>query len=345
MGDFKVKSALKKNENSRFIQAIIRDVEALDFLIKENAFESGIQRIGAEQELCLLDRSFMPSKKGPDILKKIEDPRYTTELGKYNLEINLDPFELKDDCFSKSYEQLISLLDLGQGVANEYKTRILLTGILQTLRLDHLRKSYMTPVGRYELLSETIKEIRGGNLQIHIHGVDELIAELDSVLFEACNTSFQLHLQIDPKDFVRKYNIAQLISGPVLAASVNSPLLFGRELWQETRIVLFQQSIDTRSSKNHLREKQPRVFFGQDWLKDSPSEIFKNVISRYPLLLTSPQVEDPFEVIKKGKTPRLKAMQTFSGTIYTWNRPCYGLSADAPHLRIGKQVYSFRTNS
>ena len=134
--------------------------------------------------------------------------------------------------------------------------------------------------------SETrLREIRGNDFELHIQGVDELMMRHESILFEACNTSFQVHLQIHPDEFVDQFNWAQAMAGPVLASAVNSPLLMGKELWCETRIALFQQSIDTRSSSHAMRERQPRVAFGTGWVKNSVVDIYKEDIARYTLLL------------------------------------------------------------
>ena len=157
---------------------------------------------------------------------------------------------------------------------------------------------------------------------------------LGSVLFEACNTSFQLHLQIKPDEFVAKHNWSQMIAGPVLSACVNSPLLFGNELWAETRIALFKQSLDTRSSQKYLRKKLPRVYFGNDWLKDSAAELWKGDLMRFPLILTSDNLHDSGAILSEGGIPDLRAIRLHNGTTYTWNRLCYGHTKPKPHLRI-----------
>jgi hypothetical protein len=175
--------------------------------------------------------------------------------------------------------------------------------------------------------------IRGEEFEIYLQGVNDLMASLDSVLFEACNTSFQLHLQIKPKEFVDKYNWAQMISGPVLAPCVHSPLIFGRELWAESRIAIFKQSLDTRNSKNHFREKMPKVYFGDDWLRDSPVNLWKNELMRFPLILTSDDLTDSVQQYARGETPELRDIRLHNGTTYTWNRLCYGPGPKA-HLRI-----------
>ncbi|HMQ48654.1 MAG TPA: CBS domain-containing protein [Saprospiraceae bacterium] len=333
MGELKVRSTT--DSRNRFVHHLINDVKALDHMLAEQYFEKGIQRVGAEQELCLVDAFFQPTMIGPELLEAGLPPQFTTEIGRFNLEINLDPQVLDASALDNTLHQLEDMLSLLKKRCHDYQSKVLLTGILPTLRKSHLGFENMTPRERYFLLSHTMHKMRGNDFEIHVLGTDELIARLDNILFEACNTSFQLHLQIDPHDFVAQYNWAQWISGPVLAISANSPVLMGRELWHETRIALFQQSVDLRTSSNHNRQKSGRVSFGHRWLNQSVSEYFKENISRYPLILASDIEEDSLDCLYRNSVPDLKALKVHNGTIYSWNRPCYGISDTGyPHLRI-----------
>jgi CBS domain-containing protein len=209
-----------------------------------------------------------------------------------------------------------------------------MTGILATLKYRHLQFEYMTPIERYQTLSQTLYEMRGANFEIYMQGVDELIMSLGTVLFEACNTSFQLHLQIRPEAFVDQHNWSQMIAGPVLSICTNSPLLFGQELWEESRISIFKQSLDTRSSHKFIRKKMPRVYFGKGWLQHSPAELWKSDLMRFPLVVTSDQFDDAMACIENNQMPNLRAIRLHNGTTYTWNRMCYGLYKNQAHLRI-----------
>jgi len=334
MGDFAVKSLQERSNRQQYLMQLLTDVRAIEKMLHEDYFEKDKRRIGAEQELCIVDDAFNPSAKGPEILSKLSGGHFTSEIARFNLEINLDPFEFRSDCLRQVERQLITLLGKAEAYASDEGNHILLAGILPTIYHSHLRPEWMTPQTRYQMLSDVIREMRGKDFEIHLQGVDELIASLSSVLFEACNTSFQLHLQVPAERFVANYNWAQLISGPVLAAAANSPLLLGRELWMETRIALFQQSIDTRSSINHLREKQARVFFGRDWLKGSIAELYKEQITRFPFILGTKHPEDSLQTLTEGQIPKLSALGMHNGTVYTWNRACYGRGGGVPHLRI-----------
>lgn len=334
MGDFRVRKIRDEHDRRRMYQYALDDIEAFEIMLRERMFEEGDLWIGAEQELCVVDHRYDPTTSALELLDKIDDEHYTNELALFNMEINLDPLPLREKCFSQMEKSLLDLLKKGYGEAAKRNEHVLMTGILPTLKYHHLQYEYMTPIQRYETLSKTLSEIRGSKFEVYMQGVDDLIMSLGSVLFEACNTSFQLHLQVKPQDFVNQHNWSQMIAGPVLAACTNSPLLFGNELWAETRIALFKQSLDTRSSQKYLRMKLPRVYFGRGWMQESPAELWKNDIMRFPLLVTSDDLKDSKKMLKDGEIPDLRGIRLHNGTTYTWNRMCYGFSKHKPHLRI-----------
>ncbi len=340
MGDQQI-SPLSSQTKTEFLRHLLDDIAALEYMIDNGLIESGVTRIGAEQELCLLQPDLRPAGSGPDILSGINEPHFTAELAQWNLEINLDPCDAGPGCLKNMDRQLNELLKLADEHARRHDSRILLTGILPTIRKSELDFKYMTPNPRYRILDAIIKELRGEDFSLYIEGVDEINLKHSSILFEACNTSFQVHLQIDPAEFADKYNWAQVLAGPVLAACVNSPVLLGKELWSETRIALFRQSIDIRHAGNDIRDKQPRVAFGYGWLKSSAAEIFKNDVAFYQLLIASKlEGEHSMELLSKGKIPLLRAMTLHNGTLYKWNRACYGVGNGKPHLRIENRYLS-----
>jgi len=334
MGELKVIKLTNKEDKANYIHQLIKDIEALDIMIRDGMIEKSPIRIGAEQEFCLVNNEFLPQTNSLDILKAISDDHFTTEIGNYNLEINLDPLELKNDCFSKLHVQLLSLLKKAKSVAKRKDTKIILTGILPTLSLKHIKEENMTPIQRYQVLNEALKESRKQEFYIHIKGADEINLLQDSVMLEGCNTSFQMHLQINPDEFIESYNWAQAIAGPILSACTNSPMLFGRELWSETRIALFSQSVDTRANSFLLYEKMSRVSFGNSWGKGKVVDLFRDNVSRFRSLVTFEFTKDSVEMLKNNEIPHLRALCLHNGTIYRWNRVCYGVGEGKPHLRI-----------
>jgi len=342
MGEQRVSSVDDQRQMQKFVKALLNDVSALEYMIKNKFFESGITRIGAEQEMVMVDNNtFKPSLIAMEALELMQHyPWVETELAKFNLETNIDPKELTGDCFSDLETENRTKLEKIQEVLDGFNTSIVLTGILPTLRKYHLDMDNLTPKKRYYALMEALnKQLIGQSYELRILGIDELLVKHDSPLLEASNTSFQVHLQVEPEDFVKMYNIAQALAGPVMAISANSPIVFGKRLWHETRIALFQQSLDTRTTHDHMRERSPRVSFGRDWLHNSILEIYKEDIARFRVLLSSDIEEDSLAVIKAGQVPKLRALQVHNSTVYRWNRPCYGISENGqPHLRIENRI-------
>jgi CBS domain-containing protein len=339
MGEKELQEVQDEAALQLFSRQVLRDLRALARLLEQGLIESDVGRIGAEQEIFLVDSDWRPAPRNLELLAAIDDPHYTTELGCFNAEFNLDPIRLAGDCLRVMEGQIEELLAKGRRAAAQMDIELLLIGILPTLRTTDLTLANMTPSPRYAALNAAMDRARGDHYRLRIKGRDELIFEHDSVMLEACNTSFQLHFQVAPEDFARRYNIAQAVAAPVLASSTNSPLLFGRRLWRETRIALFQQSVDTRpATGGEMRESQPRVSFGRQWVRESALEIFQEDLARFPVLLATQVDEDPFEAIEAGRAPKLQALRMHNGTVYRWNRPCYGISGGKPHLRIENRV-------
>lgn len=339
MGDLNVNQKASAEERREFTQHIFRDVRALEIMLERGMIESGITRIGAEQELVLLDKYYLPNPIALEVLEELkDDPNFTNELSRFNIEVNLDPQEFKGDCLAKMETQLRGCLDHLGKTLEKWEADFIMVGILPTIRRSDLDLSNLTPIARYFALNEAIQKARGGPYEFRIEGTDELITRHETLMMESCNTSFQVHYQVDPDDFVAKYNWAQAIAGPVLAVATNSPLLFGQRLWRETRIALFQQSADTRRHRLHEREKRARVFFGNGWIKDSVMDLFREEIARYRVLIHTNIEEDSILSLEEGRIPKLRAMRMHNGTIYTWNRACYGITGKKPHLRIENRI-------
>ncbi len=340
MGAKGVRIPESQEDQNKFTRFLLRDIQALERMLAEGWFETGQMHIGAEQEICLIDPHGRPAPKCLEILAKLNNPSFTTELAKFNLEVNLDPVPFKGNCFSAIEDELRGHMNNLQQAALEFDAMPLLTGILPSIRKFDLEIDNLTPIDRYYALIDAINQSRGESHELKIEGLDELNIRHTSALIEACNTSYQVHLQVTADEFVSKYNIAQAVTAPVMAISTNSPMLFGKRLWNETRIALFQQSVDTRVTGEHLRYTSPRVTFGSCWLEGSILDLFKEAIVRFKPLLITDIEEDVLERLGEGITPKLRALNIHNSTVYRWNRPCYGISPNGrPHLRIENRIF------
>lgn len=334
MGEQNIHVNTSEEDRLIFLQHLLNDLKALERMHKDAVIEDDVIRIGAEQEFCLVNQQWRPATNAMEVLRDLDDPHFTTELARFNLEINLDPVTLTGGALRQMEAQLVQLMNKAHEVADKHGSKIVLTGILPSISMHELELDFMTPLDRYYALNDLIKKARGGDFRMHFNGVDEFSINHNSVMFEACNTSFQMHLQIRPDDFVQSYNWSQAIAGPVLGACVNSPLLLGKELWCETRIALFQQTLDTRVIARANMDKQARVTFGSDWVKGDVVDYFKHEVSKYKPLLTREIEHSSLDELKGGRIPKLNALNLHNGTIYRWNRPCYGVGGGKPHIRI-----------
>lgn len=340
MGSLDVKLISTQKQNTTFTKCLLRDIESLDKMLNDDWFHTAKIHIGAEQELCLIDKHFKPAPYAMQLLELLNDSDFTTELAKFNIEINLDPLEFTGKCFSNLEANIDNKLHNLDRHCTSMDIDFLMTGILPTLRKFDLELDNLTPLKRYHALIKAISKLRGKYYELRIKGADELNLKHDSAMLEAGNTSFQVHLQVSPDEFVEKYNTAQTILAPILAVAANSPMLFGKRLWNETRIALFQQSVDTRITGEHLRDRSPRVTFGSRWLKNSIMDLFREDITRFRAMLMSNENVDSMAMVNSGKTPPLSALMIHNSTVYRWNRPCYGISPDGrPHLRIENRAF------
>ena len=334
MGEHNIEQQVDERKAQAFMKALLEDLRALAFMLENDRVESNVTRIGAEQEMFLIDRHFRPAPVSLAVLEHANDERLTTEIARFNLEANLTPLKLENNCFSRMEQELSELMARVSDSAASEGARVLLAGILPTLQKSDLTVDNLTPVARYYELNDRVIGMRGGPLAIHIKGLDELHLTHDNIMMESCNTSFQIHFQSNAKDFSNHYNVAQAITAPVLAAAVNSPLLFGQRLWQETRVALFQHSTDERSRPQLARNQPTRVSFGDAWLQHSVIELFHDQITRFRPIMFAAADENPFAVLARGETPKLSALRLHNGTVWRWNRACYGLSDGVAHLRI-----------
>ncbi|HUK91626.1 MAG TPA: glutamate-cysteine ligase family protein [Blastocatellia bacterium] len=334
MGEHDVAIETGEDRLRTFTRALLSDLQALEYMLETGMIESGVHRIGAEQEMFLVNWSHRPAPIAVELLERLNDPRFTTEMGRFNLEANLPPLDFDRHCLRDLEGELRGLVAKVNEAAKPLGAYALLTGILPTMRLSDLTLDNLTPTSRYSEMNRAITNLRGGSFNIQINGLDELQITHDNVMLESCNTSFQIHLQAGPREFVELYNLAQVVIAPVLAAAVNSPLLLGHRLWHETRVALFQHSVDGRSAVQQARSYPTRVRFGDDWVRDSIIEVFHEDVSRFRVILTRELEQDSMAVLAAGAVPSLPAWRLHNGTVWRWNRACYGVMNERPHLRI-----------
>ena len=334
MGDKTVTSEYGQAEMREFTLAVLNDLQALEAMLDSGMIETGVRRIGAEQEMFLIDNAMHPAPLVEELIARAEDPRLTTEIGRFNLEANVTPQRFTGNCLTLLEEELRDVTGVARLAARSLGADIVLAGILPTIQPSDLTEKNLTPNPRYFEINRVVSELHGDNRFIHIKGLDELQVILQDTFVEFCNTSFQVHLQVGAEEFVNVYNWSQAVAAAVLASAVNSALLLNNRLWHETRIALFQHATDTRSPIHQLRRQPPRVHFGNRWVEGSIIDNLRNDAVRYRVLLAQAVEEDSLAELAAGRIPKLSAWGLHNGTIWRWNRACYGITEGKPGLRI-----------
>lgn len=334
MGNLNVTNKVDESDKRHFTKALLNDLQALEKMLAGDYFEENVRRIGAEQEMFLVDSAMRAAPIALDVIEEAKDERLTTELGLFNLEINAKPLDFRGNCLSSMENELGEILEVVRKSARKFDADIVMVGTLPTVQLSDYVAENLTPLPRYKEMNRVLTEMIGGERVIHIKGLDEFQMSFEDVFIEFSNTSFQIHLQVGISEYVNYYNWSQAIAAPVLAVAVNSPLLLGHRLWHETRIALFQHATDARSTVHQARNQTPRVHFGEKWVNDSLIEVFQEDVARFRIILTREVEEDSLEVLQKGEIPHLHAWQMHNGTIWRWNRACYGIIDNKPSLRI-----------
>src|SRR4051794_9374678 len=337
MGEQVAARTFSREDRQRYRAKVKRCLDVFARMLAEARFDADHRSIGLEIELNLTSDSGLPAMRNAAVLEAIADPDFVTELGQFNIEINIPPRRLADDVFCDLETAIRRSLNNAEEKARPAGGHMVMVGILPTIDEAHLGAESFSDNPRYSLLNEQIFAARGEDLQIAITGQERLATFADTILPEAACTSVQLHQQIDPSAFARHWNAAQAIAGIQLAIGANSPFLFGRELWRETRIALFEQATDTRPEELKAQGVRPRVWFGERWIT-SIFDLFEENVRYFPALLPLCDDEDPEAVLERGDVPRLPELRLHNGTIYRWNRPIYDVVRGRPHLRVENRV-------
>ena len=303
-----------------------------DWLV-QNRLSCEQKMFGYELEVWLIDGNFRPAPINERFLQALDDPLVVHELASFNIELNSSPQRLTGNVFSHMEQGLTQIYDRCRQQARLLDADMLMIGILPTAMETDLSLKNMSNSPRYRALNEQVFRLRHGRpLHVNIKGEEHLYTSHNDVMLEAAATSLQLHLQIPASLATRYYNAAIILSGPMVAATGNSPYLFGKHLWEETRIPLFEQSVSIDGHKNAEEENLKRVSFGTGYAATSLLECFQENRDRFPVILPV-LFDDPPE--------KLAHLRLHNGTIWRWNRPLIGFNAQGePHLRIEHRVVS-----
>ncbi len=315
----------------RYYQCLEKETRELGQLFDDNMMSTVSNYCGLEQEAWILNSHYYPEPENQLILETLNNKLLSPELAKFNIELNVTPQLLRKDGLSKMQAELESLWSECDAVLHKKNLHLEMIGILPTVRDDELVVENMSEMKRYRALNEQVLRSRGGKpLMLDIVGVDHLKSEHADVMLESAATSLQLHRQIDAKHSARYYNASVFLSAVSVAISANSPFLFGKQLWDETRIPLFEQAVEVGGYGSAKNGPVRRVSFGTGYVKNSVFECYSENLAHFPVLLPA--------CLQKAEQP-LPYLRMHNGTIWRWNRPIIGFDENGTvHVRIEHRV-------
>ena len=337
MGEEVAHRTFSREDRRQYRLKVRQCLDVFAQMLRESRFDFERPQTGLEIELNLVDDNAEPAMRSAEVLAAIADPDFQTELGRFNIEVNIKPRQLAGGGLTAFEREVRASLNAADDKARRIGAHMVMIGILPTLRHDHLTFDSLSTNPRYALLNEQIFASRGEDLHIAIAGPESLVVTADTVAPEAACTSTQLHLQVSPDEFAAYWNAAQAVAGVQVAVGANSPFLLGKQLWLETRIPLFEQATDTRPEELKAQGVRPRVWFGDRWIT-SVFDLFEENVRFFPALLPLCSDEDPSQVLARGDTPNLNELRLQNGTIWRWNRPVYDVANGRPHLRVENRV-------
>jgi len=345
MGEDVERREFTRADRHRFRAKVQACMQTLAGMLADGGFAVDEPQLGMEIELNLIDADLQPAMANAEVLLAIADPDFQTELGQFNIEINVAPRPLGGEQTLALERDLRVSLNAADARARSLGTRLVMVGMLPTLNTTHFHRQWLSVSARYDLLNQQIFAARGEDLELDISGVpmpgaqrpERLQVTSDSILPEAACTSVQLHLQVEPEAFAAHWNAAQCLAGVQVALAGNSPFLAGTALWHESRIPVFEQATDTRPLELKNQGVRPRVWFGERWIT-SIFDLFEENSRYFPALLPVCSEQDPHAERAAGRTPELSELKLHNGTVYRWNRPIYDTADGVPHLRIENRV-------
>ena len=324
-------ASFRREDFAQFHRHLAQETALLEEWFATNRFDDAPPVAGCELEAWLVDAALRPAPVNDRFIQGMDSPLVSPELARFNVEFNTAPYSLTGDALSRLHTELQHTWELGRRQAQRLDAELVMIGILPTVGNADLCMANLSDMNRYRALNNEVMRLRQGRpLTLDIHGVEVLRGEHHDVMLESATTSFQVHLQVPPQLATRAYNASIIASAPLVAVSANSPYLFGHDLWAETRIPLFEQSVQVGGYDEGAHGPMRRVTFGSGYARHSVFECFKENLEHFPVLLPIHFDEGP---------EQLPHLRLHNGTLWRWNRPLIGFDNHGkPHLRIEHRV-------
>lgn len=312
------KSHFSLKDHDSFKDKLNEETSTLIELEANKQFCDNGYSIGSELEACFIDSNSKMQHFNEEFLKQSNHSQIVHELCKANIEFNSLPFNITNDSLTKMHAHLLGIYDYAKTISDKSQKELLLIGTYPSLDWKNINKDMMTKSIRYDSLNRAMFGNSGKKrLNLKIEGTEILEEEANNIMPAALATSFQYHFKVPISEAVRALNINYIISAPLIALSSNSPYVCGKELWEESRVPLFEQSVNGITG-----QRAKRAFFGRGYINKSFTEYFVNNTAEFDTLIP---------VWKNTPVDSFEHLKLHNGTIWTWSRPVLGNNSDGTH--------------
>jgi len=331
MGQEVDRTEFSEEDFSEFKKRLRDESRVLREWFENDAFENTDGMCGFELEAWLVKEDFTPAPINEPFLERVGSHLVVPELSRFNFEINSTPHPVAGELLRNMERELAGVWRKCEQAAASLGARVMAIGTMPTLGDEMLNLGNISAMNRYIALNrEVLRQRKSRPLELNIEGRDTLRTRHNDVMLEAATTSLQIHLQVNAARAARLYNLSQILSAPMVAVAANSPYLFARDLWDETRIPVFEQAVSVASFRDPRGENIGRVTFGTGYCRQSVLEVFLENLDGFPVLLPLVSDDDVYW---------LNHLRLHNGTIWRWNRPLIGLNQHGrPHIRIEHRV-------
>ena len=330
MGQEISEARFEKGDHETYLSRLRAETTFLETIFKNRSFSNADPVGGYELEAWIVDKDLNPAPINDQYIKQLSDPMVSPELANFNVEFNFQPRRLHDKVFTQFHQELETLWHKAKTTAQSMDTDLVMIGVLPTVRDSDLTIANISLLNRYHALNEQVLRLRNNRpFELDIQGKDILRMLHPDVMLESATTSFQIHFQVPLDLAVRVYNASIIASAPMVAISANSPFMFSKDLWSETRIRLFEQSVEVGGYEHGSHGPMRRVTFGSGYARESLYECFFENLDHYPVLLPTLFDDDVKE---------LSHLRLHNGTLWRWNRPLIGVENGKYSLRIEHHV-------
>src|SRR5688500_16259643 len=114
MGEDVSATLFSREDRQRYRDKVKRNLDVFERMLRESRFDSDKRSIGLEIELNLTDEAGDPAFANVAVLERIADPAFVTELGQFNVEINVPPRLLDGDVFTTLESQIRGSLNAAE---------------------------------------------------------------------------------------------------------------------------------------------------------------------------------------------------------------------------------------